>query len=134
MLYKSKTIWPLATHRGRLAPQKRPKKVAICRLLTYERQEKIAKERRVINSDMLSRDYSDVPSIINCPRCGSKAHVTTSVSIPSILSEPGKLEFNKFDIRIYHSVHCNSCSLGTGNREEMAEVMRDWNSQKMIER
>jgi len=30
MLYKSKTIWPLATHRGRLAPQKRPKKVAIC--------------------------------------------------------------------------------------------------------
>ena len=25
MLYKSKTIWPLATHRGRLAPQKRPK-------------------------------------------------------------------------------------------------------------
>ncbi len=103
-------------------------------LLTYERQEKIAKERRVINSDMLSRDYSDVPSIINCPRCGSKAHVTTSVSIPSILSEPGKLEFNKFDIRIYHSVHCNSCSLGTGNREEMAEVMRDWNSQKMIEK
>ena len=31
MLYKSKTIWPLATHRGRLAPQKRPKKVAICK-------------------------------------------------------------------------------------------------------
>lgn len=102
-------------------------------LLTYERQEKISKERKVINSDMLSRDYSDVPSIKNCPKCGSKAHVTTSVSIPSILSEPGKLEFNKFDIRIYHSVHCNSCSLGTGNREEMAEVMRDWNSQRITQ-
>ncbi len=29
---KSKTIWPLATHRGRLAPKKRPKKVTICDL------------------------------------------------------------------------------------------------------
>ena len=102
-------------------------------ILTYERQEKIAKERKVINSDMLSRDYPDVTGIKNCPRCGSKAHVTTSVSIPAILSEPGNLQFNKYDIRIYHSVHCNSCSLGTGNREEMAEVMNDWNSQKMIQ-
>ena len=101
-------------------------------LLTYERQEKIAKERKIISSEMLSRDYTDVPLIKNCPRCGSKAYVTTSVSIPAILFEPGNLQFNKYDIRIYHSVHCNSCSLGTGNREEMAEVMSDWNSQKMI--
>ena len=102
-------------------------------MLNYLKQEKQAKGKRFINPDWLSRDYDNVPSVKHCPRCGSPAHVTTSVEIPSIQSEPGKLQFNKYDMRIYYSVRCNSCSLGTGNREEMAEVMRDWNSQKMIE-
>ena len=99
-----------------------------CTLNTGE-QEKNAKKRRIINSDWIYRDYYHVPSVKNCPRCGSEAHITTSVNIPPIISTSTKLQFNKFDMRIYYSVHCNSCSLGTDNREEMAEVMNDW---KMI--
>ena len=100
-------------------------------VMKFEKQREQAQKRIVINSDVLSRDYTNVPSVNKCPKCGSKAHITTSVAIPVITAEPGKLDFNKFDIRIYYSVHCDSCSLGTGNREEMAEVMNDWNSQKM---
>lgn len=99
----------------------------------HEKQMKISKERKVIEKDWLSRDYDDVPLVNCCPKCGSKAHVTTSVEIPSILSEPGKLEFNKYNMRIFYSIRCNSCSLGTSNREEIAEVIKDWNSQRMIE-
>lgn len=102
-------------------------------MLNYLKQEKQAKGKRFINPDWLSRDYDNVPSVKHCPRYGSPAHVTTSVEIPSIQSEPGKLQFNKYDMRIYYSVRCNSGSLGTGNGEEMAEVMNDWNTQKMIE-
>ena len=98
----------------------------------HEDKEKRLNAKRYINANTLCRDYSDVPGVNACPRCGSKAHVTTTVDIPAISSEPGKLEFDQGAMRIYYSVHCNNCSLGTDNREEMAEVMNDWNSQKKI--
>lgn len=97
-------------------------------LIVYEDKKKAEAEKRIIDRDWISRDYSNIPMINNCPRCRSKAHLTTTVEIPSIVSKPGKLEFNKFDFRIVYSVRCNNCSLGTGNREEIAEVLNDWNA------
>ena len=102
-------------------------------VLNYEKQMKFAKERKVIPQDWLSRDYRNIPGIDKCPRCGSEAHLTTTVDIPSIQSEPDKLLFNKYEMKLVYSVRCNNCSLGTSNREELGEVMNDWNSQRIAQ-
>ena len=102
-------------------------------VLNYEKQMKFAKERKVIPQDWLSRDYRNIPGIDKCPRCGSEAHLTTTVDIPAIQSEPDKLLFNKYEMKLVYSVRCNNCSLGTGNREELGEVMNDWNSQRIAQ-
>lgn len=78
---------------------------------------KLAKEKKVIPRDWLRRDYRSIPGIDKCPRCCSEAHLTATVDIPTIQTKPGKLLFNKYDMKMLYSVRCNNCSLGTGNRE-----------------
>ena len=102
-------------------------------IMNNEKQMKLAKEKKIIPQDWLSRDYRNIPGIDKCPRCGSEAHLTTTVDIPSIQSEPDKLLFNKYEMKLVYSVRCNNCSLGTGNREELGEVMNDWNSQRIAQ-
>ena len=100
-------------------------------ILNNENKMKLAKEKKVIPRDWLSRDYQNIPGIDKCPHCGSEAHLTTTVDIPTIQTEPEKLLFNKYDMKLIYSIRCNKCSLGTGNREELGEVMNDWNSQRI---
>ena len=100
--------------------------------MNHEKEMKMMNGKKEIKRDWLSRDYTDIAGIKNCPRCGSKAHMTTTVEIPAIRSEPGKLKFNKFDMRIVYSVSCNNCSIGTANCEEMAKVINDWNSESVF--
>ncbi len=96
-------------------------------MVNNENKLKIAKSMKIMNPDCISRDYGNVPALGACPRCGSRAHLTTTVYIPLIRTEPEKICFNKFDTRIVYSVHCDNCSLGTGAREEISQVMNDWN-------
>ena len=100
--------------------------------MNHEKEMKMMKGKKEIERDWLCRDYTDIAGIKNCPRCGSKAHMTTTVDIPAIHSEPGKLRFNKFDMRIVYSVRCNNCSIGTANCEEMSKVINDWNSESIF--
>ncbi len=102
-------------------------------IMNNEKQMKLAKEKKMIPRDWLSRDYQNIPGIDKCSRCGSEAHLTTTVDIPNIQTEPGKLLFNKYDMKLVYSIRCNNCSLGTGNREELGEVMNDWNSQRITQ-
>ena len=88
--------------------------------------------KRTLAPDWISRDYQNVPGVGRCPRCDSGAHLTTTVDIPAIESEPGKLDFNKYDMKLYYSVRCNNCSLGTGNVEEQAQAMNDWNTGTVV--
>ena len=102
-------------------------------IMNYQKQMKFAKEKKVIPRDWLNRDYCNIPGIDKCPRCGSGVHLTATMDIPAIQSEPDKLLFNKYDMKLVYSVRCNNCSLGTGNREELSEVMNDWNSQRITQ-
>ena len=68
-------------------------------ILNYEKQMKFAKEKKVIQRDWLSRDYWNIPGIDKCPHCGSDAHLTVTVDIPSIQFEPDRLMFKKYDMK-----------------------------------
>lgn len=80
-----------------------------------------------VESEWINRDYGNIPNLGKCMRCGYEAFLTTSVLIPAVETKNGKLKYNKFDTRILYSVHCSKCSLCTEKREELSEVLTEWN-------
>jgi len=80
-----------------------------------------------IDREPISRDYHNIPGLCKCMRCGNDAYITTTVELPAVETKTGKLNYNKFDTRIFYSVRCTNCSLGTAQCEDIAAVLREWN-------